>query len=229
MAQTVCLCGSFRHWAEMLECPTPELHRDPVTMTGDEARAAILAHLDRIDRAERIFVYDKEGYASRIFSRACARAMVGNTPRLTGAARVVNFPDHGRLAQLAERWPHMPEVTGSSPVSSTIPPSSAPREVPRMRRTIAPVLLLLLLTAGCTHSGGSSLELASVPCLPPGLNAQFFSWPVVGFEPVTLVTEGGDDVEAAWVLYRRGGASIAAIWTRSDLVDVHPHPDTEEP
>ena len=33
-------------------------------MTGDEARAAILAHLDRIDRAERIFVYDKEGYAS---------------------------------------------------------------------------------------------------------------------------------------------------------------------
>ena len=33
-------------------------------MTGDEARAAILAHLDRIDRAERIFVYDKEGYAT---------------------------------------------------------------------------------------------------------------------------------------------------------------------
>ena len=40
-------------------------------MTGDEARAAILAHLDRIDRAERIFIYDKEGYASRI-SRARA-------------------------------------------------------------------------------------------------------------------------------------------------------------
>src|SRR2546426_95473 len=51
MAQTVCLCGSFRHWAEMLalreallaggapcEWPTPELHRDPATMTGDEAR-----------------------------------------------------------------------------------------------------------------------------------------------------------------------------------------------
>ena len=98
-----------------------------------------------------------------------------------------------------------------------------------MRRTIAPVILLLLLTAGCTRSGGSSLELASVPCLPPGLNAQFFSWPVVGFEPVTLATEGGDDVEAAWVLYRRGGTSVAAIWTRSDLVAVDPHPDTDEP
>ena len=78
IAQTVCLCGSFRHWAEMLalreallaggapcEWPTPELHRDPATMTGDEARAAILAHLDRIDRAERIFVYDKDGYVGR--------------------------------------------------------------------------------------------------------------------------------------------------------------------
>src|SRR5439155_8551254 len=113
--------------------PSSELHRGPVTMTGDEARAAILAHLDRIDRAERIFVYDKEGYASRTFSRVCARAMVGNTPRLTGAARVVNFPDHGRLAQLAERWPHMPEVTGSSPVSSTTQPhvSATPDKPPR--------------------------------------------------------------------------------------------------
>ena len=116
MAQTVRLCGSFRHWAAMLEWPTPELHRGPVTMTGDEAPRA--SGSDRPGGG--IFVYDKEGYASRIFSRACARAMVGNTPRLTGAARVVNFPDHGRLAQLAERWPHMPEVAGSSPASSTI-------------------------------------------------------------------------------------------------------------
>src|SRR5256885_2308557 len=79
MAQTVCLCGSFRHWAEMLEWPTPDVHRGPVTMTGDEARAAILAHLDRIDRAERIFVYDKEGYATPLRDPA-------TRPRLTGAA-----------------------------------------------------------------------------------------------------------------------------------------------
>jgi len=98
-----------------------------------------------------------------------------------------------------------------------------------MRRTVDALILLVLLAAGCARSARSSLELASVPCLPPGLNAQFFSWPVVGFEPVTLVTEGGNDVEAAWVLYRRGGASIAAIWTRSDLVAVDPHPDTDEP
>ena len=96
-----------------------------------------------------IFVYDKEGYASRIFSRACARAMVGNTPRLTGAARVVNFPDHGRLAQLAERWPHMPEVTGSSPVSSTTQPHvSATPDKPQRR---FPTRCALRLCGGDRH------------------------------------------------------------------------------
>lgn len=48
----------------------------------------------------------------------------------------------GRLAQLAERWPHMPEVTGSSPVSSTTP------DRPRPRRSWT-LPLLLLLAAGC--------------------------------------------------------------------------------
>jgi hypothetical protein len=78
MGQTVCLCGSFRHWAEMAslrdallaggascEWPRPELYRDPATMTEREASAAILAHLDRIDRADRIFVYDKDAYVGR--------------------------------------------------------------------------------------------------------------------------------------------------------------------
>ncbi|PYN97519.1 MAG: hypothetical protein DMD91_17190 [Candidatus Rokuibacteriota bacterium] len=98
-----------------------------------------------------------------------------------------------------------------------------------MWRSIDALILTLALSAGCTNPSRAPLELANVPCLPPGLNAQFFSWPVVGFESVTLVTEGGNDVEAAWVLYRRGAASVAAIWTRSDLVAVDPHPDTEEP
>src|SRR3989442_5354242 len=124
----------------------------------------------------------------------------------------------------------MPEVTGSSPVSSTIAPSSRPAggAVP-MWRSIDALILTLALSAGCTNPSRAPLELANVPCLPPGLNAQFFSWPVVGFESVTLVTEGGNDVEAAWVLYRRGGASIAAIWTRSDLVSRLPLAKKNEP
>jgi hypothetical protein len=39
--------------------------------------------------------------------------------RLKPVLQLCSIPSHGRLAQLAERWPHMPEVTGSSPVSST--------------------------------------------------------------------------------------------------------------
>ena len=98
-----------------------------------------------------------------------------------------------------------------------------------MRRTIDAILLVLFVAAACARDPRSSLELANVPCLPPGLSAQFFSWPVVGFEHVTLQTEGGEEVEAAWVVYRRGSVGVAAVWTRSDLVVVDPSPDTDTP
>jgi len=97
-----------------------------------------------------------------------------------------------------------------------------------MRRTMSAVMVCVALV-GCTGAPRSTLELANVPCLPPGLSAQFFSWPIVRFEPVTLMTENGDEVHAAWVLYRRGSGGVAAIWTRSDLVAIDPRPDTEEP
>ena len=73
--KTVCLCGSFRHYDEMLalrsallacgascEWPTPDLRRDPKTMTHEDARAAILHHLELMDRADWILIYNKDGY-----------------------------------------------------------------------------------------------------------------------------------------------------------------------
>ena len=73
--KTVCLCGSFRHYDEMLafrdallasgascEGPTPDLRRDPATMTQKEATAAILLHLERMDRVDLILIYNKDGY-----------------------------------------------------------------------------------------------------------------------------------------------------------------------
>ena len=73
--KTVCMCGSFRHYDEMLalrdallasgascEWPTTELRRDPKTMTEEEAKAAILAHLQRMDRADLILIHNKDGY-----------------------------------------------------------------------------------------------------------------------------------------------------------------------
>ena len=73
--KTVCMCGSFRHYDEMFalrdallasgascEWPTIEQRRDPKTMTDEEANAAILAHLQRMDRADLILIYNKDGY-----------------------------------------------------------------------------------------------------------------------------------------------------------------------
>jgi hypothetical protein len=89
---------------------------------------------------------------------------------------------------------------------------------------------LTLIVAACmTVESRSTLVMSNVPCLPPGVNAAFFSWPVVQFEALSLATEGGDALEGAWVLYRRRNAAVAALWTRNDLVAVDPRPDTDEP
>ena len=73
--QSVCICGSFRFYEEMVqlrntlqargarcEWPLPGPRRAPQAMTADEARDAIIQHLERLDRAECIFVFNKDGY-----------------------------------------------------------------------------------------------------------------------------------------------------------------------
>jgi nucleoside 2-deoxyribosyltransferase len=73
--QSVCICGSFRFYEEMVdlrqalqacgilcEWPLPGPRREPQAMTADEARDAIMQHLERMDRAEIIFVFNKGGY-----------------------------------------------------------------------------------------------------------------------------------------------------------------------
>lgn len=89
---------------------------------------------------------------------------------------------------------------------------------------------LTLIAAACvTVESRSALVLSNVPCLPPGVNAAFFSWPVVQFEALSLATEAGDQLEGAWVLYRRRNTAVAVLWTRNDLVALDPRPDTDEP
>lgn len=73
--KTICLCGSFRHYDEMLalrdallatgarcEWPTADLLRDPTTMSDGDAKATILLHLERMDQADLILVYNEDGY-----------------------------------------------------------------------------------------------------------------------------------------------------------------------
>jgi nucleoside 2-deoxyribosyltransferase len=74
--KSVCICGSFRFYDEMValrnalqaqgvrcEWPTPGPRRDPQAMTPDEAKDAILQHLQRMDRADLIFMFNKNAYA----------------------------------------------------------------------------------------------------------------------------------------------------------------------
>jgi nucleoside 2-deoxyribosyltransferase len=73
--KSVCICGSFRFYEEMVqlrnalhmrgvhcEWPLPGPRHAPQAMTADEARDAITCHLERMDRAECIFVFNKGGY-----------------------------------------------------------------------------------------------------------------------------------------------------------------------
>jgi nucleoside 2-deoxyribosyltransferase len=73
--QSVCICGSRRFYEEMVqlrntfqargircEWPLPGPRRAPQAMTADEAREAITRHQEGMDRADCIFVFNKDGY-----------------------------------------------------------------------------------------------------------------------------------------------------------------------
>jgi len=97
-----------------------------------------------------------------------------------------------------------------------------------VRRALFAVAAMLLL-AGCRAAPRGVTIVASVPCLPPGVSGDFFGWPVVGFQPIVLQQEDGDDVEARIVRYQRGRDAVAVVWVGSDLVAVDPSPDSPEP
>lgn len=92
--KTVCICGSFRHYDEMVafrdallasgaacEWPTSDGRRSPSTMTAEEARAAILLYLERMDRADLILIYNKDGHLgdSVVMEIGYARARMNPT------------------------------------------------------------------------------------------------------------------------------------------------------
>jgi nucleoside 2-deoxyribosyltransferase len=74
--KSVCICGSFRFYDEMValrnalqaqgipcEWPMPGPRRAPQAMAPAEAKEAILQHLQRMERADLIFIFNKGGYA----------------------------------------------------------------------------------------------------------------------------------------------------------------------
>jgi hypothetical protein len=86
----------------------------------------------------------------------------------------------------------------------------------------------MLVLAGCAAPPPATI-IASVPCLPPGLRGDFFGWPVVGFQPIVLPHQNGEDVEARIVRYQRGRDAVTVVWVGADIVAVDPKPDSDEP
>lgn len=90
-------------------------------------------------------------------------------------------------------------------------------------------VISLVLIAGCAGPIYGPEALRGGPCLPAGVSSQFFSWPVVSFRTINLLTEDGDSASASWVLYRRGRTAVAVMWVESDLITVDPSPETDAP
>ena len=97
-------------------------------------------------------------------------------------------------------------------------------------RGIASSIVALFMVAACVGpASGPEAARGMGPCLPPGVSAQFFFWPVVGVRTINLFTEDGDLAPTSWVLYRRGKTAIAAMWVQSELIAVDPDPETDAP
>ena len=99
-----------------------------------------------------------------------------------------------------------------------------------MRPRSALGFAIVLLLSGCAAPLlGPDAVRGLAPCMPAEVAGQFFFWPVVAHQSITLDTEDGDAVQASWVLYRRGRSAVAVIWVNADVVAVDPSPDTDTP
>jgi hypothetical protein len=102
----------------------------------------------------------------------------------------------------------------------------------RPRLTIGMLLVTGALAAGC--AGRVEAPVAASPrtevrCLPPGVSAEFFAWPVHAFRPLRIPRADGSSANAAWVLYKSGASEVAVVWRGTELVAVDPSPRTRTP
>ncbi len=89
--------------------------------------------------------------------------------------------------------------------------------------SVAAAFLMVFVLAGCATVPGT----AQGPCLPPGIAADVFLWPVVGSGTVGfLPLEGGGTVAMNYVVYERVDRRIAIGWAASQIFMVDPEPDS---
>jgi hypothetical protein len=67
------------------------------------------------------------------------------------------------------------------------------------------------------------------PCLPPGVAADFFTWPVRSFKALAIPRDDETVIPGAWVLYGKGDSRVAAVWGGEELIAIDPSPTTDAP
>jgi hypothetical protein len=85
-----------------------------------------------------------------------------------------------------------------------------------------------IITAAVDH-GETLSPRAGAPCLPPGVDPRFFSWPVQSFRPLLIPRDDGTASTGAWVLYGKGDEQVAAVWSEAGVIAVDPSPSTDAP
>ena len=83
-------------------------------------------------------------------------------------------------------------------------------------------------TDGARAAQSSDLAEAP-PCLPPGVRAEFFTWPVQAFRALALKRDDDTIVAGAWVIYGKGDHRVVALWGGDDLIAVDPDPQPNAP
>ncbi|MFQ5828172.1 MAG: hypothetical protein ACE5JD_03325 [Candidatus Methylomirabilia bacterium] len=66
-----------------------------------------------------------------------------------------------------------------------------------------------------------------MPCLPPGMTAEFFTWPVTHMA-TAILSKDGHPVPGFYVIYRHEDHAVAVLWAGQDLMVVDPSPDADE-
>ncbi len=90
-------------------------------------------------------------------------------------------------------------------------------------------LLTALALAGCATAAdpARALHVAQAPCLPPGIPADVFLWPVVDSGTLgRLPLEEGGTVPMVYLLYQRGEHSVVVGWVGGRILLVDPEPES---
>ena len=95
-----------------------------------------------------------------------------------------------------------------------------------MKRFMVVGAVLVFVATGCA----TVPRTIQGPCLPPGIAADVFLWPVVETGALGILpVEGGGTARIVYVLYERADRRVAIGWVGGRILIVDPEPNSTAP